>query len=96
MPSQDFGYYGTVIAGTHRPEDLIPAFMEVLHDLAPIRVDALYQVFGDEIRNAADRDGYFVNEVLFNALDECAPEGYYFGAHPGDGSDFGYWPEEDF
>lgn len=31
-------------------------------------------------------------EAVTDILGELAPEGYYFGAHPGDAADFGFWP----
>lgn len=106
---------GSVISGTHRNEDLIPAFIDALSE----RLDTLSlscpegweleysQEYGrvqehlGEIERRMEQEGYFEGddaawdlEWLFNELNALAPEGTYFGAHPGDGSDFGFWPEE--
>lgn len=35
---------------------------------------------------------YFFHEVLWEAMEDVAPNGMYFGAHEGDGAAFGYWP----
>lgn len=47
-------------------------------------------------QNFAEQVSYFVNEDLFDALNECAPSGYYFGANDGDGSDYGFWKSTDY
>lgn len=91
---KDFQLYGTVSHGTMRPEDLIPEFTWVLRQLdtkkeyTRLVSSANYQYIwtgGDDA----------MLESLFDALNELAPEGYYFGAHPGDGSDYGFWPIEE-
>lgn len=91
---------GSVIHGTHRYEDLIPAFTKILEKYAPEKAAQLRKEYGD-VYDAVELgaicldlclDGYiWLVEDLFDALNELAPEGYYFGAHPGDGSDFGFW-----
>jgi len=98
---------GTVIHGTLRNEDLIPAFFEELERRDPDARDTLLNdwehmfdpnengyVLRTDLDNTEDQD-YFLWEALWGALDRIAPKGYYFGAHPGDGSDFGFWPVED-
>jgi hypothetical protein len=42
-----------------------------------------------------DEASEYLNETLFDALQTFAPPYAYFGAHVGDGSDFGYWLSED-
>jgi hypothetical protein len=93
---------GTVSHGTMRPQDLIPAFLDVARDIAP---DAYAQMMfagfppipayvvdeGDASDWWRGEDCAALLESLFELLNEHAPEGYYFGAHPGDGSDFGFW-----
>lgn len=54
--------------------------------------DVLMHYLNDEMNETLS---YLVNEVLFDALNEVAPEGAYFGTLEGDGSDFGFWPIED-
>jgi len=34
---------------------------------------------------------YILNEDIWDAMQNIAPEGHYFGASEGDGSDFGFW-----
>ena len=94
---------GTVIHATHRPQDLIPVFLDELQDHDQEAYLKLYNesrpvdVFkiDDEHPWWDSEDAYWLLDDLFDALNAAAPEGYYFGPHPGDGSDFGFWKVED-
>jgi hypothetical protein len=92
-------WIGSIISSTLREQDLIPAFEGVL-DIAgvgydrPQSVDKLLQ--GQSLTNEEQEEvSVYLNETLFDLLDGVAPEGTYFGSHPGDGSDFGFWETEE-
>lgn len=46
-------------------------------------------------RVAESEKADYLNETLFDRLNAIAPAGCYFGAYPGNGSDFGFWKFED-
>jgi hypothetical protein len=98
---------GTVIHGTLRTQDLLDAFGAELYRVLPFNGRRLVAEAADWVRilnepDASDHDHQCADEVLlelFDQLDSIAQkEGLTFGAHEGDGSDFGYWqiePEND-
>lgn len=119
--NKHIGTFGTVIHGTMREEDLIPAFASELRSLArkgtkhkALALEAerylkRFQsadvtltkkpssIFTDTYKNAPSEEE--LNELvteLMDALNEYAPAYGYFGAHPGDGSDYGFWLSESF
>lgn len=87
---------GSVSSGTMREEDLIPAFMDCLEHFDKPHADSLRGelVEIEAIQNEDEKMeqmGYFLNESLFDKLNEFAPPYFYFGSHPGDGADYGFW-----
>ena len=104
----NFQFYGTVSRATMRNQDLIPCFLEVLEKLDPNGyagyLDGLESenYILDVFLNLDDDHEFWYSmdatEIcceLFDLLGEHAPDGYYFGAHVGDGSDYGFWPIDD-
>ncbi len=85
---------GSVSHGTMRSGDLLESFRSALEDLDKKSYrDHMYK-FPD----LADVDGGDSNEDIDEAINDLddrlnnlAPDGAYFGAHPGDGSDYGFW-----
>ena len=98
---------GTLIHGTMRNCDLVPVFLDALRDTAEYE-QMMLDLNGSNWNlcvitepDASDwderwdsEDMIFFVENLFDVLNTYAPEGYYFGATEGDGSDYGFWSEE--
>lgn len=94
---------GTVSHGTLLDRDLIPRFAHMLKALLDVQTTDDYDPEHKHMAlvNRADNpptdmEGQFdLRDELFQALEVYAPPGHYFGTHPGDGSDFGYWPSDE-
>ena len=91
---------GTVISGTLRPEDLLPAFAGALYDIGdsqhPLVLEAnklIVRNWPDSTDKPSEEEMSTLLEQLDLGLSECCPPFVYFGAHPGDGADFGFWPD---
>lgn len=89
---------GTVSHGTLRRFDLVHSFSRKLDRLNDLRY-RLSVMKPTSVAWFCDDDAYWDSddcewfiEELFDLLSEHAPEGHYFGAHEGDGADFGFWP----
>lgn len=81
----------SVSTGTMLTTDLFPAFIEVLQTVHPTQALLFEQAFA-ATAGLAERDELLTS--VFDALNNIAPEGTSFGAHPGDGSDYGFWTED--
>ncbi len=103
-------FTGTVSRATMREEDLVPVFMEVLEVYAPVEAQRIKDLIEDELRVSyeclvsdcedryvwrSDAVAYILFEDIWDAMQDIAPDGHYFGAHPGDGCDYGFWPVEE-
>ena len=90
---------GSISTGTLRLKDLIPVFIDTIHrlttpDMPTVSIDwigADARLFDDDFFTSDDADQTMVE--LVEILNELCPPFVYFGAHPGDGSDFGFWPD---
>ena len=86
-------YYGTVSRGTLNTVHLLRRFGKHLAYQADNPADRA--LAGEAISAAAiELDDQNLLESVMAVLETYAPAGHYFGAHPGDGSDFGFWPIE--
>jgi len=84
---------GSVSTGTLRTEDLLNA---VIGEIKYLEIPGTQEIL-DEASAITDFDAensVFILEELFEKLNEYAPPHMQFGAHDGDGADFGWWPTD--
>lgn len=89
---------GSVSHGTMRTEDLIPTFLDVLKKLDKENEFARLRVTAENCIECGADDNKAVEIMveLIDTLNNFAPPYFYFGANPGDGSDYGFWLQEDW
>ena len=98
---------GTVIHGTLLPEELLQAFLDQLEVVDGKRASEIRKEYArvfeslPQLADMEEKAGQHLImyagecfDTLIDALNACAPEGLFFGSHPGDGGDFGFWPIE--
>jgi len=95
LPIETFTNY-SVSHGTLREDDLIAAFGKFIIEAAGaglIGNEYVLRITGDLINIITEPEEKIeiLNNNIFDLMDEISPDGCYFGAHPGDGSDFGWW-----
>lgn len=106
-----FGSIGSVSSGTMREEDLIPSFLweaKRLHltreerkavTAISHRTESKYDyktTNGERCPYWESETASFDLEQLFEILDTHSLPYFSFGAHPGDGADYGWWLCESF
>lgn len=82
----------TIIHGTLRYEDLYPAFRSLLALLDPEKASGYREDhdLATECLCCSEETWAIADD-----LEALAPDGYYFGSHPEDGADFGFWKCEE-
>ena len=92
---------GSISHGTLRPQDLLEAFLDfhgpVNGPIACVSQTLILDTQGwlEEEERDEEIGSELVNEWI-DRFNEIAPPYFYFGAHPGDGSDFGFWLSEEW
>ena len=90
---------GTVSSGTLKVDDLLIAALAeaAFHglDVGPLYAEAedvLERIaYGFETDDDLEAIGFLIDDVYDALNDACSLPNVYYGAHPGDGADIGWW-----
>jgi hypothetical protein len=98
---------GSISIGTVKLCDIVPKMLDALRDIHeqawmqcqmpgvgfPLVPSYVIDFPGHEWWETDN--ARYAYEILFEALNSECPNGYYFGGHPGDGADVGFWRTEE-
>ena len=88
---------GSISTGTLRTEDLLPVFTATMRQfLTDNGHKSIYVERAETIIRNDFYDMELADELvgtLMDGIQGYCPPFVYFGAHEGDGSDFGFWPD---
>jgi hypothetical protein len=84
---------GSVSTGTLKSGDLLNSFRSALEDYDAKSYREHLEEFPDldDVYDEENEDVAEAIQDLEDRLNDVAPDGAYFGSHPGDGADFGFW-----
>lgn len=98
-----YGGIGSVSSATMRPQDLIPSFIWEAKNLRLTKDERkIVSAISARIPDNKDAEYWTGDESswdldsLFDILDAHSLPYFSFGAHPGDGADYGWWLSEGF
>ena len=88
----------TISRGTLRSQDLLSTYVDFLTNQG-VDLESLLdnralvsEALKDDLHEYwLSEDACWDLQAIEGAMEDLAPEGTWFGAHPGDGSDFGFW-----
>lgn len=91
---------GSISSGTLRTEDLLYAFSYYCRDYGGKDGRRLNREYGimkawDDMTAEEQEEAGYLLEEMTECLQNAAPDYVDFGAHEGDGADFGFWPSMD-
>jgi len=79
---------GSLSHGTLIDDDIVNSIESWNEDFKDSELDSIIEDYWNEPEYKSE----ILNEEICSRMNELAPSGFYFGCHPGDGSDIGFWP----
>lgn len=102
--SGEYAEPGSISSGTTHPRDTVPAMLDELGAHEPQHAAKLRDTFNEPLNKLQygnmeyNHEDAIHNELvphLEDRLQKHAPPGHYFGTHPDDPADLGFWPHHD-